>query len=245
MVAAGRRRGGGERRRERHGRGARASPWTARQLSTHAARDRDPRPAPARARWARATLVRARLDDRPVRADPGGFGRARHARGGRNARRLAGTAHHDQRVGRRGGRDRHRGRPAVRRCLAPTAARRVRQVLRRPLRGLLEPRLLRPDGLPVPCTSGSGSRSGSHLQGVGVRRREGIRHLGRAVGRLPAQGRPGPVHPIHVPLPVRRRVHRPVRTTAGRLVGRHPERCDGRIDCDLRRRSTGPGRRPG
>src|SRR5207253_810740 len=71
VVAAGRRGGGGERRRERHRRGARAPPRTARQPPSHAARDRDPRPAPGRARRARATLVRARLDDRSVRADPG------------------------------------------------------------------------------------------------------------------------------------------------------------------------------
>src|SRR5206468_4407769 len=74
----------------------------------------------------------------------------------------------------------HDALPIFRRRLAPKAARRVRRVLQRPVRGLLEPRLLGLDRLSVLGAGGPGGGAGGHLQGAGVRRREGVRNLGRS-----------------------------------------------------------------
>ena len=219
----------------------REPPGPARQPAAHAARHRDPRAAPDRARLARGALVRARLDDRSVRADPRALRRAHHARRDRNPGDLARTALDGKGVGRGRGRDRPRRGASAGRCLAAPSARSVRRILQQPVRGLLEPRLLRPDGLPVPGAGRPGCRSGSHLQSVGVRRREGLRHLGGALGGLPPQGRPRALHPLHVPVAVRRGVHRPVRATAGRVVGRHRERCAGHVDRGPRHPPAGIG----
>ena len=219
----------------------RQPPGPARQPAAHAARHRDPRAAPGRARLARGALVRARVDDRSVRADP---------RAPSCSSLLAG-------IGTlaiwRGPLSTGKGWAVVAVAIGFGAALRLGDAW---LRRLLEAfggffnnlfavfsnrdySVLM--GYQFLAQAGQGVVQGAIFKAIGVRRREGVRHLGRAVGGLPPQGRPRALHPLYVPVAVRRGVHRPVRATAGRVVGRHRERRAGHVDRDPRHPPAGIG----
>ena len=108
--------------------------------------------------------------------------------------------------------------------VAPPPARVVRWVLRPDVRRLLGPVLRGADGGAVHGAGRPGHRAGCDRQVDRVRRTEGLRRPGRAVGRLPAEGRPVALRPLHVAVAVHRRVHRPVPAATGDLVDRPPRR---------------------
>ena len=125
-------------------------------------------------------------------------------------------------------------RAALRRQLAEETPRELRRVLQQALLAVLDEGVRRAARRAVPRPGGSGRGAGRDRQVDRLRRSEGLRHLERALGRLPAEGRPVAVHPVHPDLAVHRRVHRPVPASARDVVG-EPDRCrDRRGDRDRR-----------
>ena len=166
----------------------------------------------------------ARTTRRPARDRAGHVDRADVDRRHRGARRLARPAHDREGVDHRGRRHGPRPRAARRRRLAPQAARGVRRLLQRDVRGLLEPQLLDPRRCAVPGPGRPGRRAGRDREVDRLRRAGRLRHPERPVGRLPVEGGAGAVPAVHPRVAVRRRVHRPVLAPPRDLVDEHRHR---------------------
>ncbi len=221
-ASRGRRPGAVGRRGQGHGDGR--SSRRAGQLAAQPVGDR-PACVPAdRAGLARVGLVRRPHDDGPDGPDPGHVGRHVDAVGDRCACDLARLADDGEGLGGGRRRDRPRRRAALRRLVVAQTPRELRRVLQQALLAVLDEGLRRAARRAVPRPGRSGCGAGRDRQVDRFRRSEGLRHLERALGRLPAEGRPVAVHPVHPDLAVHRRVHRPVPASAGDVVG-EPDRC--------------------
>ena len=194
-----------------------------------------------RARLARVQLARHPIDAGPHRAHPGHVRHLPDPVGHRGVGGVARPALGDEGMDR--GRGGHRGGrgAAVRRCVAPSPARVVRQLLQRPVRGLLQPGLRDPDGRAVPGAGWPGRDPGGDRQVDRVRRQGRLRHPERAVGGLPAQGGAGAVRALHAALAVHRRLHRPVRASSCRVVDQPHHVGDRRCHRHRRARALGDG----